>query len=278
MKKNVSLVVLIMFSGLHLLSQKLNCLSEIPEQRLNLNAFVGIDNPQLNDINSFSISHLVTLKEYKAFLLEMKRDSGEIYYKNLCPDSSITNAEKLEKYLTDTTFDQFPVQGVSWDNAMRFCRWKTSKEKGALVIFRLPLLSEWIAAKEHLAKMGIDSDFSKCLSEWTLNAFDESTSAYVNYSDESKQKDKNKSLFWDYDYFYWHSSQDPPVLKRKKVVGDSYRIHCNSYLKTNFVFYSYQGYRDVGFRYIRQEVSKGPLLKFNQKIVNKLILEKWKVQ
>ncbi len=163
---------------------------------------------------------------------------------------------------------------------MRFCRWKTIKEKsnGTEVIYRLPALSEWIAAKEFIADSGIDYDYSEYLSEWTLNAYDESIAHFASYSSDSVSPNNNSTDVWTYDYFYWHSAQDPPVLKRKKVVGDSYRIHCNSYLLTNFVFYSNHGYRDIGFRYIRQQVNLGPQSKLTHKNINQLILDKWQIK
>ncbi len=109
MKQIISLVLLfVCFIG-SLSCQNTNLLYDIPVQRLNLNKIVGINNPQINTISPFSVSHLVSLKEYKEFLMEMKRDSGDVCYYRLCPDSSITSAEKLNQYLSDTIFDQFPV-------------------------------------------------------------------------------------------------------------------------------------------------------------------------
>jgi hypothetical protein len=124
---------------------------------------------------------------------------------------------------------------------MNYCKWKTLKDnkKGEIqFLYRLPMHSEWISSTSFVKENNIPIEIDKKYSEWTLNAFDESV---YNFGSDTY-----------FDYFYDHKRTDPPVLKRKRVVGESYLYSIPSYGYGNFRYgYSTIGYRQVSFRIVK---------------------------
>ena len=217
----------------------------IPAQSLNL--FQLIDDTvsdQQHVVPLFEISKQVTFREYKEYLKAIRKDSSDRYYRSQLPDSTIAKRADWEKYISDKMYDEYPVLGISWDNAMNYCKWKTLKEnkKAIRFIYRLPHSSEWLAAKHYLETNSLESDFSKNYSDWLLGTKDESL-LYVRSGTLSK---------WPYDYMYLHKSADPIVMKRKLVIGDSYRYQPEKQMDCFFSYYSTQGYRQVGFRLVKE--------------------------
>jgi hypothetical protein len=90
----------------------------------------------------------------------------------------------------------------------------------------------------------LESDFSKNYSDWLLGTKDESL-LYVRNGALSR---------WSYDYMYLHKSTDPIVMKRKLVIGDSYRYQPEKQIDCFFSYYSTQGYRQVGFRLVKERM------------------------
>ncbi|MCB0410268.1 MAG: hypothetical protein KDD29_08615, partial [Flavobacteriales bacterium] len=81
-------------------------------------------------------------------------------------------------------------------------------------------------------------------SDWLLNSFDES--AYNFYTNLP-----------EYDYTYFHKKGDPPSLKRKKVVGESYLYNIPSDGYPSFRYgYSYIGYQQISFRIIKTKIDE----------------------
>lgn len=226
------------------------------------------------NVNSFSVSKQVTLKQYKEFLSEMKKNSSEEYYLSLLPDSSFTTKELYEKYFNSTLYDEFPVVGVSWENALNYCKWLTLKEnKNELkYIYRLPNLYEWLWAKEYLSSIA-ESDFDKLYSDWLMDAKDES-----HFTDE-------ESRAFSLSYYYFHEKNDPPVLKRKKTIGASFQYQFSSLLSYTFLsFYADHGYRNIGFRIVKDDSNESlnifSKLEMNGKSVNVYtnpLLQYWKL-
>lgn len=213
---------------------------KIPEQDLDLNKLIGDTlNKGVSCVNSFEISSLVTFKEYKEYLKEIKKDSTEEFYYKQLPDSSISPLNVWNEYITSKEYDRYPVLGLSWESAMNYCKWKTLKETvndSLSFFYSLPYLSEWLAAKYYLDLKNVKHDFSKNYSDWLIVAFDES---FYNYMREN----------FTYDYLYNYLKSDPRALKRKRIIGNSYLFNG---LKQKHYGYADKGYRYVGFRYVKR--------------------------
>ncbi len=242
----------------------------IPTQTINQYELIG-DNSKTTKqtINAFQISEFVTLKEYKNYLSSVKKDSSTEFYINQLPDSCIGSVDVYNKYLNSSAFDNFPVVGISWDNAMNFCKWKTINENKVNIqfIYRLPHCSEWLAAYSYLSKNKIKNDFNKNYSDWLINSKAESI---FEVGLESPLKFK-------YDWVYLHENKDQKVAKRKLVIGNSYLYQQENILRYKFNFYSYKGYRQISFRYVKEKVSESYTAyhhKF-EKNTAKSLLEHW---
>ncbi len=117
--------------------------------------------PQRATVGSYYISATeVTNSEWKAFYNEKVEEIGKakakaIYY----PDTSLWlhefkytyNRPHAKNYFSKPNFNNFPVVGITWDQARLYCQWKTEKvnqllrKKGkkSSVKFRLPTENEW---------------------------------------------------------------------------------------------------------------------------------------
>lgn len=222
---------------------------KIPTQHLNLMQLVGDTIPgESYAIQAFEISKQVTFREYKEYLSAIRKDSSDQYYQSQLPDSSIAKRADWEKYISGEIYNDYPVLGVSWNNAMNYCRWKTLKDnkKDILFLYRLPHCSEWLAAKHYLETNALESDFSKNYSDWLLGARDESL--FDLRSGSWRQ--------FPYDYTYFHKTNDPIAMKRKLVIGDSYRYQAENQSDCFFSYYATQGYRQVGFRMVKESASR----------------------
>lgn len=242
----------------------------IPEKQIILNEIY----PQIRGehdikikVSAFEMSKQVTLKEYKVFLQEMKKDSGERVYRSLLPDTTIANINLREQYFNSGQYDDFPIVGISWENALRYCHWMTKKNNSDSLksIYRLPNLYEYYAAYTYLQSSAIDNDLNQSYADWLMDTKDESMLEF--------QKDVSLA------YYYFHSANDPSSLKRKVVIGKSFLHFFNSfsdYIKLSY--YADHGYREVGFRYIIETDPNAFLLdETNEKYENPL-LNYWNIQ
>ena len=86
-------------------------------------------------------------------------------------------------------------------------------------------------------------DMAGNISEWTINAFDESTNSFTH--------DLNP------DYRYNAQETDPPVLKRKVIRGGSWK-DVSYYLQCGTKTYEYQDTAKsyVGFRCVRSYMGR----------------------
>jgi sulfatase modifying factor 1 len=116
-------------------------------------------------VDTFYLSnHEVTNKEYRVFLNSMKHDSMGLYQK-LLPDTLIWrnqlgyNDDYIYLYLRHPAYANYPVVGVSHEQATYYCRWLTKKynqnkkRKHQNVEFRLPTKIQW----EYAAKGGAEN-------------------------------------------------------------------------------------------------------------------------
>lgn len=151
MMKSISFLILLI-SGV-LLGQKptISLRTEV------LNTFVP-----LNDSILISKTE-VSFGEYTSYLAHIQRDSSESYYNAQLPDSTaladISKANHYYKapyfmgYLNHPIYNVFPVVGISYQQAIKFCEWKTAqfhqqnkKKAYQNLVFRLPSPEEWNAA------------------------------------------------------------------------------------------------------------------------------------
>jgi len=223
-----------------------NKLISIPTQTLNLYKIIGVNwLSAIQTIDSFEISSFVTYEEYKEYLSSIKKDSSEQFYLSQFPDTTIAPKEVYQKYISSTDYDDYPVLGISWDNAMNYCKWKTLRDnpKDSInFIYRLPKCSEWLAAHSYLEENHKPNDFNKNYSDWLLS------SKFENYLYDAK------NYKFVYDNVYLHKKDDPLTMKRKFAIGDSYvcqQEHLEGYY--GFNYYSTQGYRHISFRYVKTE-------------------------
>lgn len=194
-------------------------------------------------VQGFYISEKVTLREYKAFLAAMRRDSGEAFYLQLLPDSTIGTADQYTQYLTDRAFEKFPVVGVSWINAMRYCVWLNLQENDANATpycYRLPSKAEWLAANELLGtKKG--SDFNKGYADWLITSYFETSFDFIHDLNPDIDADPEKAA----------------KAVRKLFMGNSWRIHFqdpNTY--ASLFEYRDKGSPFLGFRYVKEPIEK----------------------
>jgi hypothetical protein len=172
----------------------------------------------------------------------MKRDSSAAFYRSQFPDSAMALPEIYRQYISGDKYDNYPVVGVSWDNAMNYLRWRTinaNKDRIYDTIYRLPVLSEWIAAYNYFqTTKTLKEEMSGDFSDWTLNLKDESTFD-INL----------KYGYLDAENIYYALPSDPPVLKRKIAVGSSFhygQLHLSEFQS----YYEFHGYAHISFRYV----------------------------
>ncbi len=214
-------------------------------------------------IDSFEISSQVTFRQYKLYLESVKKDSSYKFYLSQLPDSNITSKENYKAYISNKKYDDFPVTGISWEAAMNYCKWKTIQEnKGTDLkfIYRLPQVSEWLAAYHFLEKSNSRNDFSKNFSDWTMSLYFEGAFGF-------------KTSF-SYDISYLQKPDDRARDKRKIAIGDSYLFQTEKLLTHSTGYYAFNGYRHIAFRLVKEEIKKTD----NSKSLLKNILTYWDLE
>ena len=199
-------------------------------------------------IDSFEISRQVTFKQYKLYLESVKRDSSYNFYISQLPDSNITSKENYANYISNKKYNDFPVAGISWEAAMNYCKWRTLQENknGDLkFIYRLPKLSEWLAAYDFLETGNNKNDFSKDFSDWTMNTYFEGIFGF-----------KTDSAFVFDLFLDLPQANDPPRDKRKMIAGNSYLFQ-SEVLRNRFSIYTFNGYRQIAFRLVKEQIENG---------------------
>ena len=258
-------ILLFSFCSINAIGQKFNA---IPTQHLELYQLLGHeDNYRIDTVEAFEISNFITYKEYKNYLNSIKSDesdSSKQYYQSQLPDTNITiEKDVYQEYITSNAYNKYPVLGISWEDAMNYCAWKTLQDnkKGKIeFVYRLPKESEWLAALYYFKLKNIKHDFDQKYTDWLLNTFDES---YFDFA-----HDLNPS------YFYDAKDEDPLIFNRKKIIGDSYLYslfsinyhyissvnyhlsYKNDYYLSKIYGYSYIGYQHIAFRIVKTKVDE----------------------
>jgi len=239
----------------------------IPKQTKNLIELLGVDKKidKEKTINTFEITTQIKLKEYNEYLIDIKRDSSELFYFSQLPDTSICKHSDIELYLNDLELQNEPIVGISWESAMNFCKWKTIKENSSEIkfIYRLPFSRDWIFAYNFLENSGITNDFNDKYSDWLINSKDESYGSSM--SD------------FEVDYIYFAKNNAPQVLKRKVIIGNSYLFKQPNFIDYfRFSYYSNIGYPQAGFRCVKNYLSDSVL---NDKYsIESILLKEWNLK
>ncbi|HPS84372.1 MAG TPA: SUMF1/EgtB/PvdO family nonheme iron enzyme [Bacteroidales bacterium] len=216
----------------------------IPESRFYpaLHGYNTIFTDSFAVLPSFEATPFITLAQYKQFI--ESRAANGVCKDSLMPDRSIASAETYEKYTHHKKYESYPVVGVSWQNALEYCIWRTQMENpdsGIVFIYRLPYKSEWeqmaLYADSALKKFEINRHYA----EWIMASFDESALSFPG----------NLNNAYTFEYLYLAGKSDPQVLKRMCIYGKSFL----SNHQKNLYGYSDQGYRDVGFRMVKEYVN-----------------------
>jgi len=221
-------------------------LYRIPDQHLPLFQMMDLrSDTLLMVIAGFEISRQVTLKEYKEYLNSIKQDSSHAFYLSQLPGDGLQPQEKWQQYLTGPEYEDCPVLGVSWEQAMNYCHWKTTQDNAEMARFtyRLPHSSEYLAAYAYLSSNDAEHDFNQHYAEWLINAYDESIHSYI----ELESPDR-----WPLDRVYHHQPGDPHALRRKIIIGNSYLFQTQMISESMHYGYNNKGYRYVGFRYVKE--------------------------
>ena len=213
----------------------------IPVQTINPCKLIESDGScKDTTVSSFEISEFITYGEYKIYLNAVKKDSSQKYYLTQLPDSNISsNSGVYSQYVNSTKFDNYPVLGISWDNAMNFCRWKTFQENpidSLQFIYRLPSLIEWLSTYTYLNSTHAKVEINNLYSDWLLNS----------------------KMEYDYNFphtTYFHKAKDAPVIKRKMVIGSSFLFQRKKFIDYFFSYYATEGYRQISFRIVKQPIN-----------------------
>ncbi len=117
--------------------------------------------PQRASVGSYFISSTeITNSDWREFYEEKVQELGKIKAKEkYYPDTArwlnefkyTSNLPHAKNYFSLPNFNDYPVVGITWDQANLYCQWKTEKvnklleRKGrkSLIEFRLPTENEW---------------------------------------------------------------------------------------------------------------------------------------
>jgi formylglycine-generating enzyme required for sulfatase activity len=124
--------------------------------------------PKRQTVAPFFISHTeVTNEQWLEFYNDKKHELGENIARNkFYPDTSVWLKDYghyeiyAKNYFQNDAFSKYPVVGVSWDQVISFCKWKTQKFNDLLIqhsttdtiVFRLPTEAEWEYAAQQRVK------------------------------------------------------------------------------------------------------------------------------
>ncbi len=115
----------------------------------------------------------ISWKEY-TFWTERIYGKGSSQYEFVKADSHVWEEPFRSLYFTHPAYDDYPVVGVSYDQALAFCQWRSERVMEQLLInqklkklksipsqvyFRLPTKAEW----ENVAKVGYSEKTQKSL-------------------------------------------------------------------------------------------------------------------
>lgn len=198
------------------------------------------------------------------------------------------NEPMLLKYFSHTGFSDYPVVGVTWEQAYAFCKWRTeffATRNGAdAQVYRLPTEAEWEYAARGGRKMATypwGGNYARDAKGCFLANFKPYRGSYVDDTGVmtmrvAQFRPNDFGLFdmagnvaeWTYSAYdlssnvyvgdlnplhqYMARKDDPDVLKRKVVKGGSWK-DISYYLQcgTRTYEYQYESRAYIGFRCVR---------------------------
>jgi formylglycine-generating enzyme required for sulfatase activity len=105
-------------------------------------------------VSKYEVSNL----DYRNFLADMLNDNKIEVYRNCLPDTlawkdKLKNTEPfVQFYFRNSSYDNYPVVGISYESAIEYCNWLTekynndSKKKYTFLLFKLLSKEEWTFA------------------------------------------------------------------------------------------------------------------------------------
>lgn len=204
-------------------------------------------------------------------------DFTNTYIVNIYPDvlswvddfPNAKNDQYAKFYFTKQAFDNYPVVGVTWEQAEAFCAWRTQRylerygNKDGFEPYRLPTEAEW----EFAAKNGNQGDINSMDGTSSMNPYDNNRIAAV-----AKFMPNRFGLYdmagnvseWTSTTYMETATSDPyagqratyndsDLLKRKVFRGGSWKDNVSSYngpMVRDFEK-QYRGRSYIGFRCVR---------------------------
>jgi formylglycine-generating enzyme required for sulfatase activity len=93
----------------------------------------------------------VSNSEWKKYMKDLEKEYGKSSseYQSAKPDITVwtqfsTDFEfEANNYFQNNKYSKYPVVGISWQQAVDFCKWRNSAVKDKQKLFRLPSEQEW---------------------------------------------------------------------------------------------------------------------------------------
>lgn len=202
------------------------------------------------------------------------------------------NDPLLQHYFSHPGYANYPVVGVTWEQAYAFCHWRTKtlyvEGKQLTQAYRLPTEAEWEYAARGGRRMAAypwGSNYARDSKGCYManykpyrSSYNEDTGTYTvavasyrpndfglydmagNVAEWTSSMYTNKKEFTtdlNPTYEYMAREEDAPALKRKVVKGGSWK-DISAYLQCGARTYEYQdeGHSYIGFRCIRSHVGQ----------------------
>lgn len=203
------------------------------------------------------------------------------------------NEPMLLKYFSHTGFSDYPVVGVTWEQAYAFCKWRTeffaTRSGVDAQVYRLPTEAEWEYAARGGRKMATypwGGNYARDAKGCFLANFKPYRGSYVDDTgvmtmQVAQFRPNDFGLFdmagnvaeWTYSAYnpssnvyvgdlnplhqYMARKDDPDVLKRKVVKGGSWK-DISYYLQcgTRTYEYQYEARPYIGFRCVRSFIGE----------------------
>lgn len=223
---------------------------KIPITKIALSEIVPkIKRDTIVEQKSFEVTQFITLGAYKEFLTFLAQAYDENKAIPYSPDSSICLAfEDYTAYLTDTIYEKYPVLGVSWENAMSYCIWR-SRQDGIVqqgFYYQLPNFTEYAAIRKMDSLKSELNLIHEDYSEWSMVSKDETLLEFA------VRRKINISFL---NYIYLGEEKDQPAMKRKEILGNNFHFKRKNVFINDFLsFHQFKGYHYVGFRMIKNEI------------------------
>lgn len=187
-------------------------------------------------VKEFTISNLVTVSEFNAYLLAVEKDSTKQFYESQLPKLGKKSEELVATIRANPELQDQPMPGVSWTVANNYCHWLTAgaAKQGFNYTYNLPYLSEAVVFEKYYSPKS-----NSLLESWVRNAYDESIGEFGPFKTE---------------YVYDAKKDDPPAMKRKRMYGGSYHMNRSADKKYSYGDYEYQDSSSafIGFRVVRK--------------------------